>query len=384
MKQPCFLPFFQEELKMPKAKYTKRKDGRYQANILIGHDDETGKKIFHPTIYAYTINELEIKIAEVRNALDKGIYANDKGYTLKEYADKWYTINKPSYEINTAKMYQRLVHTHIIPSLGEIQLKKLTKSDVQGMINKNIKHPRNCQQIRMCLIQILNSAIEDGLLYKNVAKNVKLPRYSRPEKRPLNALEEKALLAAVLTPKEKAFIDILHYTGLRLGETLALSTKDIDFSFGKIIVKNVIVFDGNTPVLKFIPKTDAGRRKVDMPTVLQDSLKSYVATLNSEYLFQMERKDGFMSKSSYRKFWNNICKKLNQAVGGTEDIQPIHDLTAYVFRHNYATMLFYADVDIKEAQYLLGHKDIKITLDVYTHLRKEKTSAGKKLDAFLA
>lgn len=99
-----------------------------------------------------------------------------------------------------------------------------------------------------------------------------------------------------------------------------------------------------------------------------------------------------ISQTTYKTLWHNIYQKINIQLGGTKDSyysgkmqhQGIHatDLTPYVFRHNYATMLYYAGVDLKEAQRLLGHSSIKITLEVYTHLASEKNSLKEKISTF--
>ncbi len=104
-----------------------------------------------------------------------------------------------------------------------------------------------------------------------------------------------------------------------------------------------------------------------------------------------------MSRSSFRRFWDNIIDKLNIAAGGTkykrkelqsdESTKPLKlisdDITPHLFRHTYATNLYYAGIDIKTAQYLLGHSSIQMTMDVYTHLDNNRISeAGNKLNEF--
>lgn len=364
------------------AKYKKRKDGRYQANVIIGTDEETGKPIYAPTIYAYSIPELENKKATIKEQVNKGIYADDKGMTVGTWADAWFKVDKDTAGIRTKEMYETCVYSHIIPSLGSIRLRDLKKSDVQKLINDNKEHRRMCEQIRMTIKQMLFAAIDEGLLYKHVALNIKLPPKIKKEQRPLTEVEKKAIKEADLTPKEKAFLYILAYCGPRRGEILALSRNDINFSAETIHIHNVVTFDHGKPILKKIPKTANGVRTLPLPRELKAVLEPYVKTLKGLYLFEMERKPGLMSKSSYDKFWGRIINKLNTAAGGTEDLVVIHNLTAHVFRRNYGTSLYYAGVRAKEAQFLLGHSDIKLTLELYTFLDKEKGTAKDKLNKF--
>ena len=75
-----------------------------------------------------------------------------------------------------------------------------------------------------------------------------------------------------------------------------------------------------------------------------------------------------MSQGAYRRFWDRIRNKINAYLGGTSAISLVDGLSAHTFRHNYATMLYYNGIKPKEAQRLLGHSSIKITLELYTHL----------------
>lgn len=365
------------------AKYKKRADGRYQANICIGIDEMTGKRIFR-TIYARTINDLEKEKADIKDKLNKGIYADDKGMTVAVWAKKWFETEKATCGVRTKDMYERMVYSYIIPNIGDIRLKDLKQSDVQIMINKKAAHFRTCEQIRMATRQMLDAAIDDGLIYKNVGLKIKLPPKYKEEKRPLNDIEKKAISKAEFTDKEKVFVYILLYCGLRRGEILALSKADIDKKNNEISIRNAVTFDHGKPIFKSYPKSFSGIRTIPIPDDLGEILYPYLGRLKGLYLFEMERKSGLMTESSYNKFWSKIISKINVSAGGNKDIQVIHGLTAHVLRHNYATMLYYAGIDVKDAQRLLGHSSIKLTLDIYTHLDKSKSTAGERLSKISA
>lgn len=364
-------------------KYKKRADGRYQSNICVDIDKETGKRVFK-TIYARTINDIENEKADIKDKLNKGIYADDKGMTVGIWAKKWFETEKATCGIRTKEMYELNVFNHIIPELGAIRLRDLKKSDIQIMINKRANYRRTCEQLRMATRQMLDSAIEDGLIYKNVGLKINLPPKYKEEKRPLTDVEKAAIKKTDFTDKEKVYVYIILYCGLRRGEVLALSRSDIDLKNKEISIRNAVTFDHGKAVLKPYPKSTAGIRSVPIPEALTEILESYIKQLKGLYLFEMERKSGLMSKSSYDKFWGKIFDKINTSAGGNKDLEVIHGLSAHVFRHNYATMLYYNDIDVKDAQRLLGHSSIKLTLDIYTHLDKNKSSAGEKLSKISA
>lgn len=94
-----------------------------------------------------------------------------------------------------------------------------------------------------------------------------------------------------------------------------------------------------------------------------------------------------MTETAFRRFWQKIMRELNLAAGGTNGriqcLKISQDITTHMFRHTYATSLYYAGVDVKTAQYLLGHASIEMTMNIYTHLSIDKNfNAASQLDAF--
>lgn len=158
---------------------------------------------------------------------------------------------------------------------------------------------------------------------------------------------------------------------MRRWEALALIKSDIDFTAGEIhITKSLAFIDKNKPEIK-TPKTKASIRTVYMPAALRTALKSYIANINTLYLFT-DHLGQIMSYSSYNRMWQRIYRKINAYMGGTDALQAA-DLTPHIFWHNYATMLYYQGIDVKQAQKLLGHSNIKTTLEIYTHLVSDET-----------
>jgi len=94
----------------------------------------------------------------------------------------------------------------------------------------------------------------------------------------------------------------------------------------------------------------------------------------------MDKRPELMTKSSFRKFWNSIKRVLHLELPVGETLE----LTTRVFRYNYATMPYYAGVDLKEAQRLLGHSKITITLEIYTALNTKQSNSAERLEEYLA
>lgn len=259
-------------------------------------------------------------------------------------------------------MYKNTIDCHIKPELGNLQLNKIVRSDIQRIINDRQEHPRTCEIIKMTLVQIFNSAIDDKLLYENVAKKVTLPKRHKAEKRALTGLEREAIKKADFTPQENTFAMLLFYFGLRRGECLALTKSDIDFKKKILTVNKAVVFDVNTPIVKTGAKSDAGNRTIPIPESISSYLKGYLKSINTFYLFPGKNTE-VLSKTQYVKMWERIVKKMNDAVTSEKEkiigAEPITGLTAHIFRHNYCTMLYYSGISQKKAVELMGTQILK-------------------------
>lgn len=148
----------------------------------------------------------------------------------------------------------------------------------------------------------------------------------------------------------------LLYTGCRRGEALALTPADVDFERKTININKTVEWIGNIPQIKYQPKTYAGFREIPIPDILFPELCN---RSKQKYIFQNSRGD-LIENSRLTLDWNKLRK-----ITGIK-------CTPHQLRHAYATMLFDAGIDVKNAQRWLGHSDIKTTLDIYTHLSDKR------------
>ncbi|MCI6731859.1 MAG: site-specific integrase [Lachnospiraceae bacterium] len=375
-------------------KYKKRADGRYMTQISIGTDPKTGKLI-RKTLYAKTIAELKSKEIQVRSDLKRGLDVHNSGkLTLLEYAWKWYDLNTPGKSHSSIDRYNRLIRLHL-NLIGHLKLQEVTQSDIMLQLNSlgELHETKRC--LLLLLKQIFRSAIGDRLLIYDPTAYVKLPNIVRTEKEPLSEFEVQCLEEADLDDSERCFVNILYYTGMRKGEVLALSKRDIDFKKKTIYVWSAVEYRGNTPNLKNMPKTEAGVRFIPIPADLLLPLKDYVKKLPPGGLLFSDKDGKLLKKSAARSLWDRIYRKASDVAGCERSISPskkviyINDplkgLTPHRFRHNYATMLYYAGVDVKEASKILGHADVATTLRIYTHLiENQKLTSADKLNMYLA
>ena len=192
----------------------------------------------------------------------------------------------------------------------------------------------------------------------------------------MNTLEKEAIIKIdTFCNKEKLFLYLGLYAGLRRGESLALTVQDINFETNEISINKTLQYTKNNPIVKNGTKTEAGIRIIPLVEPLRECLKNYCQYYHNDYLFMTKDKKLF-TKTAYDNMWRQILKKLSEYLNCDVNI------TSHYLRYTYATSLYYTGVDVKTSQYLLGHKDVKITLDLYTTLDRDNTIAANKLSEY--
>lgn len=374
---------------MGKTKYRKRADGRYKASVVVGK--KANGKEDRKYAYGYTINELENNLAELRVLYNKGIVIRDEGLTVSEWSDKWVKTYKSNVEDNTKKMYEDCIRLYIKPEIGHVKLKNLKENHISSMLEKMQTNGigRRSEMTLLTIKQILKKAVKNEYVSKNVAEDIKLNKRTIQEKKPLSTEELQIVEKVSETHKYGAFIMTIIYTGMRREEIVPLTFEDIDFDNKQISINKAVYFEKGkvkkvkltknkrtrvVPILDNIfpfldnikkdngivfPKADGNIRS---ESSLQRTLESFLLAVNKEYERQQKEKD--------KKF---ILTQENK----------IH-FSYHQLRHTFACILYKAGVPLKDAQELMGHQDIKILLDVYTHLDKEdKEKARNRLNNFI-
>ena len=345
---------------------------KYEKKITLGRDKDG--KLIRKSIYANSKPELEKKIFQARQEfLEKNPNRPDNDIALMTFARRWLQTEKQHAAINTKAMYENVIEKHLAPDLSDLYFSEITQNDLQGILNQNFDKYETCNKIKLTLRQIYASAVDDEIeIHRSVnIKKLILPKKDKNEKRALTAEETQALKKATLNDKQRAFLYILYYCGLRREEALALEVKHIDLKNKQIKVSQALVFDKNTPKIERT-KNIYSNRLVPIPSVFVPFLRDYCKD-KSGLLFSMS--DGSpMTKSSFTKFWMGIQKALS------EYAPTASTLTPHIFRHNYATLLHYSDVSRKKAAEIMGHADTTMIDKVYAHLDELKENTKEKID----
>lgn len=352
-------------------KYKKRADGRYRRTITVDG------QIYY--VYGRTEKELNDNYIEMQIKLRKGINIKNQKILFGDYCIQWYHIYKNMKCEKTKDMYAILISNHI-DSLADIPIGEITQVDVQECINRCYDKVNTCRKLHMMLKQVFKTAITNHIITYNPCSDIDLPKEHKSEKaRDLTDEERLALFNADLDLKVKAFLFLGAFCGLRRGETLALTKDDFDWINRTVRINKARESGKNIKArIKDMPKTNAGIREVFLIDIVYDTLKKYVDSIDTYYLFTMKNGE-IMSDSSYKRFWNKCIKQLNSYF----DKDQITNLTSHILRHEFSTNLFYAGVDEMETMRLMGHADISTTRKIYTHLREKQLTANNKLNDYI-
>lgn len=364
---------------MPKAKYKKRADGRYLKQIHIGYYP-SGKRRYK-NIYGRTEKELEKNISAFLALKQKGIILSGDRITLSEMAGAWRDAAFPAgaddeETYNTYSMYEGAIRNYIDKSdLANVPVKDIRAEHLQALVGKIVAagKDRTADIVKNTLKQIFDLAVDWHKIAANPSLAIRLKDYKPPAKRTTTQLEERAILDADLTARERMYVYLCLFGGLRRGEALALTyqgnLKTVDLTHKTITIDKAVVFKKNTGVIKPVPKSDASNRTMRAISPVVDAVTAFLldATNQSDYLF--ETQEGHVTTlTSYRRMWESIIQKLNAAAGTEDNPAPINGLTAHILRHTFATYLAAHGAHPQTIQKLMGHGDAKMALDVYTHL----------------
>jgi integrase len=347
---------------------TRRKDGLYMARYWI----ETPKGSKRKTIYGKKREEVADKLARALTERADGIVYDDENVTVGEYLDNWLKGSvRGSVRQSTFDRYESAVRLHIKPALGRLKLKKLSPAHVQGFYQDRLDAglaPASVNKLHTILHKALSQAARWNMVPRNVAELVKAPRPAPEEMKTLSAEETRRFLEAAHGDKLEAIYMLAVTTGMRQGELLALKWQDADLENATISVRRTLTKNGGRLLLGE-PKTKNSRRTIHLTEaavrVLSEHLSRQVTQI--ERLGDLYRDEGLVFASEVGTLINpsNLRKRSFAPLLQRAGLSPIrfHDL-----RHTCATLLFSRGIHPKYVQELLGHSNIAITLDTYSHV----------------
>lgn len=348
--------------------YTTRKDGRLMKKVIVN-----GKPKY---LYSNNSKDLEKQYIELKHLSYSGFALSSDAIRFKDFALKWKEINSSGKENGTINEYNFLLNSYLIPTLGNMKIKDIKIYNVKQMLNDMENIPATAKKALQLLKRILNDAVDNDIVIKNVAQNIKAPKIIRKEKFPLTIMEDKLLVQS--NSKYAPFFILMRYTGMRKEEIVPLTTNDIDLKNKTITINKAVTFIHNQPVLKNTKNNKT--RIVPILDIIYDLVKHLVENCNNKdkLIFVKESDKKMLTDSAIKRHLESFLYTSNK------DTQNKIRFTCHQLRHSYCTMLYYADVKIKKAQELMGHQSADMVYNIYTHLDEQRENADELLNKYIA
>lgn len=378
---------------------TKRKkgEGSWGKKTINGIEYQRYRKIYNgitKEFYGRTVKEVKEKIKEFE---ERNMYVKRtdvQKQTFGEYLENWFkNIRVYEVESSTYLRNEQTINYHIKDSsLYNAQMVNVDFELCQALINKlSEKYSRSTiSKVYVILNMCFNHALTKGHIGENPMMKVKMPKESSLVKKKKEAkwlsssdVEKIVLEAERVNTREfrikgkvgervygvnAYYIILIIYTGLRIGELMALTWNDIDFknktlNVNKSRAKGMI--DGKTTLYIKDPKSESGTRTIplsDRAIYALNKIKEY----SSEFNLNSDNDLIVANTNSESNITRTINRMLFRAGCETEKCG-LHAL-----RHTFGSLLLEKGVDLKTISYLLGHSDITVTANIYLHVTREQ------------
>jgi integrase len=358
-----------------------RADGRWAASVSLGYKDD-GARI-RKTVYGKTRKEVAAKLKEVQQAAQAGLPPNREDITIAHLMAAWLEESvKPTVRPNTYRSYEQLTRAHVVPGLGREKLAKVDAQKVQAFLRQKQDtglSPRTVQYLRTLLRRAFGQAVKWDWVGRNVAALTEPPRMEKGERPSFTPEQAQALLKAFEGHRLGGLFTVMLGLGLRVSEALGLRWQDVhlaaleDSGTATIRVQLQRV-EGEWQLTP--PKSQAGRRTLGLPGFVARALRErkriqkveaqgWAAGTNLLGLVFTTGTGNPLSEHNVRRDFRTVLSKAGLPR------QRLHDL-----RHLCASLLLSQGIHPRVVMEILGHSQISLTMNTYSHVMPEATKAA--------
>ena len=333
---------------------TKQRDGRYRTRVTVGRD-ALGNAIVK-YVSGRTKKELAANRDELLRRYATGAEAR-RDILAEDFLRTYYSAEcAPHRKAATQRDQLSQIARFVLPTLAGRQLRAITAFDLARVMTGCADRCATIVSfIRGFLRGAFASAYAQGIIDRDPAAALTAKPRAKATRRALTDAERSAIEALIAERGESALLaGLLYYTGLRRGEALGLQWRDVDLRGGVIRVERDVDYKiGGVDGLK----TPAARREVPVCPELHALLSEYRG-VGSAYVLHGADPSHWMHESTFRRRWGAIRERVGS------------ELTPHYLRHNYATVLYDAGVDVLAAARILGHSDPAVTMRIYVEISR--------------
>ncbi len=348
----------------------------WEAGITVGRDPGTGKQI-QRSITGKTQKEVREKLQAAAVEISRGTYQAPNKITVSEWMNEWLnTFCVGKVKPLALSSYSAIIKNHIAPAIGAVELQAVKGTHIQRLYNSMTRaclSGKTVKNVSAIMHKAFSVALKQGIIAANPCDAAELPKVEHKEIRPLVDDEIPMFLSAIDgSPMRNAYALCL-FAGLREGECLGLSWKQVDFKRGRITVGQQLQKSKETGEYYIAQTTKSGKpRTIEPPPIafeylraervkqMENRLRAGPAWSNPDDLVFTDEAGGHYAIHTFYKRFKTVAASI-----GRPDARP-HDL-----RHTAATVAIASGADIKSVQDLLGHATASFTLNVYAHTSEQ-------------
>ena len=347
--------------------YQRESDGKWCCVVDLGYVNGKRKR---KVIYGTTRKEVAEKLKVALRDLQQGLPVATERQTVAQFLTRWLAdVIKPNKAPKTYRSYEQNTRLYLIPAFGRYQLGQLQPQQVQALLNEKRAAGMavdTVTRMRDVLRCALNQAIQWGQVQRNVATMVKVPRGEYKEKRALTPDQARRFLAAARGHRLEALFCVALGLGMRQGELLGLTWEAVDLDAGALRVDvGLQRVEGQFQLRD--TKSAQSHRPIDLPASLVRALRAHKARQNEQRLAAGGEWNGrnliFCTLRGKPFDGPNVTKYAQKVLAQAG----LPRLTFHELRHSCASLLAAQGVPPHEIARLLGHSDVRLTLNRYTH-----------------
>ena len=352
----------------------------YKFRFYAGLDETTGKQRYIRRQGFTSEKDAKTELLKIEYLVSTNqYYKSVKSGKFGDVLDEWLSLHKETVKPSTWQFIELRANKHVRPYFKDMYVDKITLRHCQDFVNKTFKVAPVAYVYSVSIVKnTLDYALRLGMIESNPMLYVIKPKkqasisdnhgnfYTKDElKKFLDVAKDTDL-------KKYTLFRLLAFSGIRIGECLALTWHDLNYKNNTIAINKTLARTKNGIKIQ-TPKTKSSNRVISLDTETIQVLKMWqleqrkqllklgINSMNKHQLIFSNGNNEYIYSGTVRKSIKILAKKAG-----------IHSITTHGFRHTHATLLFASGMDIKQVQARLGHSNVQTTLNIYTHAIQDK------------
>ncbi|MGR2782358.1 tyrosine-type recombinase/integrase [Bacillus subtilis] len=364
------------------ASFRKHTNGSWEYRIRI--KDPISKKFKEKSKRGFpTKKAAQLAAAKVEQEISNSTFIPNNSATFEQVFDNWWASHSKTLKPSTQYSLESKFNKHILPRFAHLKIQDISKEYCQKMIDEIAEQIDSVNDVKIQANQVFKYAVRMDYIAKNPMEHVIIPKneadflVEEPKRNFWTKQEIKNffnLARITLDHQDYVMFHLLIYTGMRKGELLSLEWEDIDFDECTIFISKTLFFKDGKEIIQKVKTYQARTIHIDTKTI--QILKKW----------RIQQRETTPEGKRYPSIKNVLTREdkrplrlayPNDKFDSFIKTHNLHPITIHGLRHTHASILFEAGATVKEVQARLGHRDIKTTMDIYTHVTrtvKERTA----------